>query len=157
MSEIVKNFVSSGMKTTLTCPKCQKSKHVDVSRFLLEKKEVKLKCRCLCGYQFLTVLERRRSFRKDVSFPGWIIQRGEKLQVQIEDLSKHGMKVHLSEKTPLLTGEKIGIQFNMDDPMGSNVARDVRVMKMISPTDIGCEFLTFDHSGSLGKYFLFYF
>jgi len=31
----------------------------------------------------------------------------------------------------------------------------VRIKKLLGPAEIGCEFLSFDHSGNLGKYFLF--
>lgn len=157
MDQKINSFVSPDLKTTLTCPQCSKTKRADVSKFMLRETQVKLKCRCACGHQFSAVLERRRSIRKEVSFPGRLILRQEKQKIRIKDLSMHGLKINLLDKTTFCAGDKIGIQFNIDDPLSSIVSRDVRIKELFGPTEVGCEFLNSDHTGNLGKYFLFYF
>ena len=156
MPKIEKNFVTSEFKTTLVCPKCKKSKKTDVSSFMLRDTEIRLKCKCKCEQQFKVTLERRRSARKDVLFPGWLKHKEKKYQIRIKNISKHGMKIFLWEKTPLTLEERIGIEFNTDyNPLTSLVNKDVKVKKMISPTEVVCEFLSFDHIGNLGKYFAY--
>jgi len=48
--------------------------------------------------------------------------------------------------------EKIKIGFVVYDPKQSKVLRDVCVRKINSSADIGCEFLSYDHHGTLEKY-----
>jgi len=155
MYDIQRNFINSELKTFLTCPVCEKSRKVDISKFIDHDKEAKLKCTCSCGTQFSAILERRRSIRKNVSFPGWIVYRGNKTKVCIKDVSKHGVKIFSQENSSPAIGHKMGVEFKIDDPLGSYITRDVRVKKIIGPNRFGCEFITFDHSGKLGKYFLF--
>lgn len=157
MSEVVKSYVSSELKTTLTCPKCAKSKLADVSKFMLIDTKARLKCKCSCGHQFTVLLERRRSQRKNVSLPGWLRYKGNKYKIKINDISKHGIRIQLFEGHFLKPGITITVEFTIDDPMNSVVTRDVRVKRELGKNEVGCEFLTFDHSGALGKYYLFYF
>lgn len=157
MPETLKCFVTSELKTTLTCPKCQKTKRVDVSKFMLLETEAKLKCKCNCGNHFKVILERRRSIRKNISFPGWIEYKANKHKIKVIEISKHGLQIHLAKELPIETGVKINLEFTIDDQMNSLITRQVEVKKKFSSTRLGCEFLNFEHSGNLGKYFLFYF
>lgn len=157
MADIKKNFVSPDFKTTLECPQCQKSRRVDVAKFIAIEKEAKLKCKCSCGHQFSVILERRRSVRKQVTFPGWMFYKRNKYKILIKDISRHGVKIFVLGKAYLKTDVKISVEFIIDDPMKSTIKRDLRIKKILNLTDVGCEFLTYDHTGNLGKYFMFYF
>ena len=150
-------FVTSEFKITLTCPECSNRKQVDVSKFMALKTEAKLKAKCKCGNKFAVTLERRRSIRKDVYFPGWMKCKGNKYKIRVRELSKHGVQIHLLEKAPIESGQQVNIEFTVDDPLQSIITRQVKVKKLFSSTVIGCEFLEFEHSGNLGKYFLFHF
>ncbi len=157
MSEIEKKFVTSELTVSLTCPKCGKTRQADVSHLMAHQTKVQLKCKCTCGNEFSVQLERRRSIRKELALPGKINYHGKSYKIRINNLSRHGLNFELLEKLTLKPGERIAIQFEADDPLHSPIQREVRVKNLISPENIGCEFLSFDHYGSLGKYFLFHF
>ena len=86
-----------------------------------------------------------------------MIHKGKMVKIRINQMSRHGLQFKLLEKAKLETNDTIKVQFNADDPVKMPISRDLRVKKLITPKDIGCEFLSFDHQGNLGKYFLFYF
>ncbi len=152
-----KLFVTSNLMAAFICPKCGKSKQKDVSKFIEHETQVKLKYKCNCQHSFSVILERRRSIRKKLQLKGHIIRNSKKHVIKIEDLSRHGVKINILKNISLKKGEEIEIEFILDDPNRSKVSRRVHVRKINSPTDIGCEFISCDHYGSLGKYFLFYF
>ncbi len=153
-----KTFVSSNLKATMTCPKCNKIEQKDLSRFIGHESQVKLKHTCCCDHRFSVFLERRRSIRKDVQFRGNLIKNTKKYPIVIENMSKYGVRVRLLEIILLEDGQEIMIEFTLDDPNKSKVQRAALVQKkFLSSADIGCEFITSDHYGNLGKYFLFYF
>lgn len=153
-----KFYVTPELKTTITCPKCKKTKRANVSKFLKLETRVKLKCRCnRCDNEFSALLERRRSKRKNVSMPGWLIVNGRKDKILIENISMHGLKIRLLNETELVKKQRVGIKFEIGDSMSSCVSSSVRIKKIFNSTRIGCEYLNFDHAGNLGKYFMFYF
>lgn len=158
MSEVKKVYVTSEYKTILTCPKCQKSKRTDFSKFMGFEKQVKLKCKCSsCHHQFSVILERRRSIRKDVNFPGSVTYKDNTCKISIKDISKHGLKIFLHNKMSVEAGTTINVEFTLDDPGKSPVRRDVRIKKIYSPQTIGCEYLNGELTGNLAKYFMFYY
>jgi len=139
------------------CPECGKSKQKDVSKFIGHETQVKLKYKCDCQHSFFVILERRRSKRKKVQLNGHIIQGSKKYAITIEDLSKQGVRIKMVGDFHFKEEERIEIEFILDDPISSKISKEVRIKKIISPEDIGCEFISFDHDGNLGKYFLFYY
>ncbi len=157
MSEIEKKFVTSELTVSLTCPKCKKTRQADVSHLMAHQTKVLLKCKCKCKNEFQVQLERRRSIRKELALPGKINYHGKSYKIRINNLSRHGLNFELLEKLTLEPDEIISVQFEADDPMQSSIRRDVRVKNLIAPEIIGCEFLSFEHYDSLGKYFLFHF
>ncbi|MCP4720351.1 MAG: PilZ domain-containing protein [Desulfobacteraceae bacterium] len=153
----IKVFISSNLMATFTCPECDKSKQKDVSRFIGHETQVKLKYKCDCQNSFSVILERRRSKRKKVQLKGHIIRGSLKHAITIKDLSKQGVRIKMLENLPFKEKDRIEIEFILDDPNRSIISKAVRITKIISPADIGCEFTSFDHDGNLGKYFLFYY
>jgi len=153
----IKVFVTSDLMATFTCPECGKYEQKDISKFIGHETQVKLKYKCACQHSFSVILERRHSKRKRIQLKGYIIRGSKKHAITIEDLSKHGIRIKLLENIPLKEEERIEIEFILDDPNRSKISRNVRIKKIISPADIGCEFISFDHDGNLGKYFLFYY
>lgn len=150
-------YVSSDLIANFSCPECGKRIHKDVSKFVEHKTQVKLKYKCSCRHSFPVILERRQSIRKEVSWTGCVIQKSKKYSMIVKDISRQGIKISMQDKIPLELGGKIEIEFSLDDPGKSIISREVRVNKILSPTDIGCRFISSEHYGSLGKYFLFYF
>jgi len=152
-----KIFIASDLTANFTCPECGKSKEKDVSKFIKHKTQVKLKYRCSCQHSFSAILERRRSKRKKVQLSGSIIKDSTKHDIIIQDISKHGLRIKLKEHIRLKEEERIRIEFVLDDPNSSKISREVRMKKIIPPAGIKCDFISYDHHGNLGKYFLFYY
>jgi hypothetical protein len=153
----IKVFITSDLMATFTCPECGKSKRKDISKFIGHETKVKLKYKCDCQHSFSVMLERRRSKRKILRLKGHIILGLKKHAIIIEDLSKHGIKIKLLKNIPLKEENKIEVEFILDDPNKSKILKEVRIKKIISPAVIGCEFISYEHFGNLGKYFLFYY
>ncbi len=158
---ITKVYVNSDNTATLVCPECQKAKIIDVSKYLKKEGPAKIKftfkCRrCWCGEQHATtcdgitcrkgntivaLLERRRHFRKKVSFPGkiWTDQGTEK-SVQILDLSKKGLLIRLMTPGTYEAGEILTVSFKLDDPQRSKITKQIIIRKIIAPDQLGTEF-----------------
>ena len=159
-------FVASNLMATFYCPNCDKYRQMDVSKFLESEKQVKLKCKCSCKHIFVAILERRRSIRKEKFFHGHMVEihikdyetrKSIKSKIIVKNISMDGIRIKTLEKIPLKEEEIIEIEFKLNDPKRSKILRKVRIKKIISPVDIGCEFLSNDHYGYLGKYFLSHF
>lgn len=157
-----KAFVNSNLIATFSCPCCDKSRQMDVSKFLESGKQVKLKCKCGCKRIFSAMLERRRSFRKEKFFQGHMVkthtkdymsQKLIKSKIIVKNISIDGIRIKTLEKIPLKTEEIIEIELNLNDPKISKISRKIRMKNFLSPVDIGCEFLSNDHYGYLGEYF----
>jgi hypothetical protein len=150
-------FVDSSFMAMLTCPYCGVFKKKDVSKFMGHKTRVTLKYKCSCKKSVSVILERRHHLRKDVHFKGRFLNNSKSYPIKVKNISKHGVRILLSEILPLEIGQRITIEFTLDDPNKSIVIRDVRVKNIISSVTFVCEFISADHHGNLGKYFLFYF
>ena len=152
-----KIFVNSDLKATLSCPHCGVSKQTDVSKFMKHKTQVRLKYKCTCKKAVSVILERRRSRRKSVQLKGFYDDDSGKSPLLIENISKHGVKIKLINAASLKIDQHIMLEFTLDDPNASKVKREVRIKNIFSRASIGCEFISTDHDGNLGKYFLFYY
>ena len=161
-----KILVTSGLTADLSCPSCGKSKSKDVSKFINHASQVKLKYKCACQHIQPIQLERRRSVRKERFFSGHLVdvyQKGyhsEKIfksQIIIKDLSLHGIRLKILERIPLQEKNKIDIEFRLDDRDRSQIIRKVKIQKIITPLEMGCEFTSDQHYGHLEKYFVNHF
>lgn len=158
MSEVKKIYVTDDLKALVICPECGKKVRTDVSRFMAHETEIKLKCTCpSCHHKFPAILERRKSIRKEVNFPGWIRFKDNKYNVSIKDISKQGLKILLHKELSLDSGSIINVRFKLDDETGSSINKEVRVKTFFSPTKIGCDFLDPSPTGDLTKYFMFHY
>jgi len=142
---------------TIPCEQCGKSYQKDVSKFIGHEKQVRLKYKCKCQNSFSVLLERRRFIRKKVNLTGSMIVKQDKIPITILDISKYGVRLKILKKFPLEVDEIVQIFFILDDSYRSEISREIRIKRLISPVSIGCEFLTKDHFDNLGKYFLFNF
>lgn len=153
---VAKVYVTSRLTAVFPCPECGKSENKDVSKFIGHETKIRLKYKCKCGYSFPVDLERRRSIRKNVCLSGFVHQGAERYPIVVEDLSQHGIKISFEQKFDFEKGQKIELEFILDDHHGSKILRQVKIKKIISDMTIGCEFLTAEHYDGLGKYFLFH-
>ncbi len=47
-------------KATFVCPKCEKAKTADVSKYKFVDAEIKVNCKCPCGHRYTVLLDRRQ-------------------------------------------------------------------------------------------------
>jgi len=112
------------------------------------------------------IIESRRSIRKETFFhgnvvetqtKGYVTQTSRKSKIIVINLSMHGIRIKTLGKSSAKEGKKIEIEFKLDDSRKSKIVREVRIIQLISPVDIGCEFLSTEHYGYLNQYFLSHF
>ena len=98
-----KVFVSKSNKATFVCPKCNKSKTVDVSKYKHVQKRIKVKSRCICGYSWASLLDKRKFYRLETDIPcacskSGIISSFKNISMKIVDLSPGGLKLESDNK-----------------------------------------------------------
>jgi PilZ domain-containing protein len=152
--KIKTTFLDENNRTVLICPKCRKTKSVDVSKYLQNKSQIKLnytfKCdHCECGtsdctgcetencshgYSNTVVLERRIYERKKVNFQGVVfIDAQQKEEVRISDLSRTGIQFRMKSKHSFKSGERAIIEFNLDDTKKTSIRKEISINKIGSP------------------------
>ncbi len=160
---IQKLFADKNNTILVTCPKCGHERYKDVSIYLdlTLDQSVQLKYNCPCGHHFSLLIERRRYIRKCVNLKGTLICHKHKsktpvLDILILDISRYGLKIKLIDKFKIEKGQRVVIQFQLDDQFKSNVSKEAIVKNVISST-IGVEFLSHDHYDKFGPYIMFNF
>lgn len=149
-------FINSENTATFICPKCQRTRNVNVSKIIGAKKAVKINCRCKCGKEFATILERRRYFRKNIAFNGFC-HVGEnllKLPVIVTDISRAGLKIKLQRPHMFTPGEEFLIEFNLDDKDQSLISKKI-IIRSVTDKLVGAEFKSPEHYDPLGAYLMY--
>jgi len=137
-------FVTNDNKATLACPACERSRTIDASPCMGVARVVRIRIKCPCGHQYPTQLERRRHFRKVVNFKGTYSQtpggrhvgRGD---MAVLDLSRTGVKMRLSGNKAFSVGDKLMVEFQLDDPRRSTIRKE-SVVRRIDGSELGAEF-----------------
>ncbi len=154
--EEIRIYVTSGF-ATFSCPKCDKTRTADVTRIIGTKAEVKINCKCKCGYTFKAILERRKFFRKNIEFKGTCKSEKEMnpIVVKVIDLSRSGCKIKINNESNIfLPDEKILIEFNLDDSNNSLIKK-VAVVRSNTGALIGAEFESMNEYDKIGHYLMF--
>ncbi len=154
---VTKIYINTDFNAAIPCPKCKKAYQKNVKKFIGYHKEVRLKYTCRCSHQFYVWLERRRFIRKPKNLKGYLVDSDKKIPLRVVDISRYGVKIKLSPEHLPETGNILTIEFVLDDPGYSKVKKQVKVVRVLLPNTVGCEFLTAEHYDRLGKYFLFHF
>ena len=95
--------MSESNQATFVCPKCDKSKTVDVFKYKQVQKRIRVKSRCICGCSWVSLLERRWFYRMGTDIPCTCCKTGlsrsvENFSMKIVDLSPGGMKLESDGK-----------------------------------------------------------
>ncbi|MCP3874362.1 MAG: hypothetical protein GY699_14560 [Desulfobacteraceae bacterium] len=158
-----KLFVDKNNIIHVTCPKCGNERDKDVSLYLNLSLDqaIQFRYNCPCGHKFSLLIERRQYIRKSVNLKGVLICNRHKykilvLDILIMDISRYGLKIKLIDKLNIEKGQKVVIEFQLNDKLKSNVTKEAIIKNVIFPS-IGVEFLSFDHYDKFGKYILFNF
>jgi len=137
-------YITSSNTAVFRCPHCQRTKNVDVSTFGEMKQPLRFKVKCPCGQTTVSVIEKRRRYRKETNLAGTYIhyvngQPKGKGPVRIKDLSTSGMKLLISASETFAVGDLLKVSFQLDDPPRSLVQKKV-VIRNVSPPLVGTEF-----------------
>ncbi|MCP4109153.1 MAG: PilZ domain-containing protein, partial [Desulfobacteraceae bacterium] len=132
---------------TFVCPECQKTILKDVSKYKHINKAVRVKCRCSCGHHYSVLLERRKFYRKEANLPGVFIHGPKKFRspMTVKDLSRRGLKFQLKAGQNFQVGEKLFVEFKLDDRQQSLVKKEIVVKSMIG-SSVGAEFCSMSPS-----------
>jgi c-di-GMP-binding flagellar brake protein YcgR len=159
-----KIFVKSDNIATLVCDGCGKRRRKDVSRFTRLKQEVRLKWTCPCGAVNRAVLERRNFVRFKVNLSGKFSYHSQDGQhsvapLVVVDISQGGLL--FKRRTglgsyPFREGDRLSVQFDLDDQNRSSVQREVGVRTIREDGSVGAEFVSKEHYDRLGPYLLYH-
>ena len=137
-----KVFITSENTVVFRCPSCQRTKTVDAATLDLTRRQ-RFRLKCPCGQVTTSVIEKRRRYRKETSFPGTYVHyvdgqpRG-KGSLVVKDLSVNGMKLMIASGT-FSPGDLLKVSFTLDDAHRSAVEKKV-IVRSLSPPYVGTEF-----------------
>lgn len=156
MSE-VKAFIDSEGKAIIKCPECHEVRLVDVKNYTKLDRHVRFKVKCPCQHSFKVILERREYFRRPVTFEGTcLLKKGAlRAEVKICDLSRKGMKVQFLKEMPVALGDKVLVEFRLDDEKKTLIRKEA-VVRSITGLCLGMEFFSIDPHNVYDKALGFY-
>lgn len=145
-------FINKDNQATFVCPSCGDARIIDVSKYLAIDKSVRFKRKCRCGQTTLFILERRRFYRKPVEIKGTcqIIKNNSRVSVCIRDISRSGLKIELLEDAALDVGDKLFVEFRLDNKQRTLIQREV-VVREKSGLIIGAEIASRDPNNPIDK------
>ena len=160
---IVRTFISSDNTAAITCPECQKTIIKDVSQYAEADNMIKLKAKCPCGYAFTVVLERRKQYRKATELPGTYLytpSHGASKSAQhwgamtVTDISRTGIRMKLNVQPRFQVGDRISVEFRLDDANSSLIKRDV-IIEHIKGMEVGAAYaMAQSYDNVIGFYLL---
>lgn len=141
---IEKVHISSSDMATFICPKCEKTKTVDVSKYARITQSVRVKSTCPCGHTWTSVLEKRRQYRKDVNFAGKYVlivdgNEVDKGVMVVSNLSTTGIQLKLNVRRKFNIDDLLRVEFNLDDARRTHIVKDV-IVKNQEGLLVGCAF-----------------
>ncbi len=139
-----KVHITSKQMATFICPKCQKSKTVNVSKYASLDKIVKVKVTCPCGYGYTSILEKRKKYRKETNLPGSFVRLVDGRHaggglMTVRDLSTSGLKIQFNSQHNFTVGDVILVEFSLDDSHRTLIKKKVIVRNIVGHK-IGTEF-----------------
>jgi hypothetical protein len=149
-------FVNRENKAIFTCPQCTKAKTVDVSKIFYKTIKLSLKVRCPCGHIYPVILERRKFYRKHTSLPGFFKSENDmkELPMTVTNISRSGLQFKSSLSEKLKLGDRVIVEFRLDDRYRSVIKKKVTIMRIDGGT-IGTEFCSMDEYDKVLGFYLF--
>jgi len=141
---VSKVYISATNTATIVCPRCEKTKTVDVGRYAEINKTVRVKSKCTCGHTWTSVLEKRRQYRKAVDFPGVYTyfedgRQVDKGNMAVKDLSLTGLKLKLNVARDFKVDARLQVEFHLDDNRRTLMRKNVMI-KNVSGLYVGVAF-----------------
>ena len=139
-----KVYITSQQMATFVCPKCSRSKTVNVSKYTSLDKLIRVNVKCPCGHAYTSILEKRKQYRKKTNLAGTYIHfiDGRPINrgvMTVEDISATGMKLRLNSALNCSIGDHLDVEFNLDDTNRALVKKHV-IIRNIYGTNLGVEF-----------------
>jgi predicted RNA-binding Zn-ribbon protein involved in translation (DUF1610 family) len=139
-----KVFITSNNTATFVCPQCGNNSVADVAKYASIDKRVTVNCKCICGHNFKVSLEKRRQYRKATDLPGeysYKTSNGEldKGIMRVVDISSNGLKLKLSVERKFAGGEKIRVEFHLDDKRRTFIDKNV-IVRNVKKNLVGTSF-----------------
>ncbi len=148
----LKVYLNKDNTATFNCPECDRSKIADVSEYIGAAVAIKVNCKCKCGHEYSVSLERRRNFRKVTDLPGrYITKDNDRGVMTVKDVSYVGIGFKMNTPPTFSIGDKVMVEFKLDDPQRSLIKREVNIISMRGSI-VGAKFCTVDHYDGLGPY-----
>lgn len=129
---VQKVFITNKNTATFVCPECGNTSIANVSRYAAIDKKVTVNCKCICNHTFEVSLEKRRQYRKETDLPGvfyFDMGRGDvgKGNMKVVDISSTGLKLKLNVERHFNGGEKLLVEFHLDDKRHTFIKKEVIV------------------------------
>ena len=134
-----KVYITISQMANFVCPKCGRSKRVDVSRYVSLDRLVNVRVKCPCGYAYTALLEKRKKYRRPTNLHGSYIRiiGGKEMSqglMTVRNLSAGGMKLHVGCSHGCEVGDALQVEFHLDDTQRSLIRRQV-VVRNIHPAE----------------------
>ena len=135
---VEKVYITDTNKATFICPQCKKTLTVDVSKYAQIEQTVKVKSKCSCGNKWISVLEKRKQYRKGVNLKGiykYIVD-GEEVDrgmMTVVDISAGGVKLKLDVERKLKTGHLLELEFKLNDSKQTPMKKTVIIRNADNP------------------------
>ena len=151
-----KVYVNENFDGILICPQCEKRKRTNFSAFRGHGRRA-FKVKCTCETHFQILVDFRRSYRKKTDFVGVCTRLSYKKdtgEVRILNLSAHGIGFRTATMSALSIGDKVRLQFTLDDKKQSEIIKE-GIVRNVDGDYVGCEFTDpSQHEKTLGFYLL---
>ena len=156
---IQKVYVTSKQTATISCPQCDRSKTIDVSKYAMLDKMVKINVKCPCGHAYKAILEKRKQYRKEANLAGTFIhfidgQPQTRGLMTVKDLSTSGLKLQLNVKQNFAIGDHMQVEFHLNDAHRTLIKKTV-IIKNQREQFIGVEFAPFESIDKALGFYLF--
>lgn len=145
-------------KAVFRCPHCGFERSFDASAYRNRDSRIRIKCQC--GQSVPVLIEFREYYRKSVNLYGLchLPRTGEAFQIVVKNLSLQGAGFEVVPRpgvggSPLLDGDIIAIEFNLDNAAGHLIKRKAIVIN-INGLYSGVRFAKSEYDKELGFYLM---
>lgn len=151
-----KVFVNVENIAVFECPKCGTTRTVNMADKKHLRGSIKTRCTCKkCEHSFVVtvVMEKRKFYRKETNLAGEYYTPDKRIKglMKVCDLSLTGVSMKVNDKKELKVGQKLVLEFILDDNLRSEIKKEV-VVRKIEDMFINCEFEVVDQYGKLASY-----
>lgn len=142
--QITKSFISRNNTASITCPKCRKTRNINVEKYRFRRHTIKV--RCSCNHSFAVLLDFRKHFRKETNLDGTFVMVPPGVgsgKLNVLNLSKIGIGFTIGFAVDgahkIVPGHKVRVTFQLDNKKQTVINKNV-IIRAVSDNYIGGEF-----------------